>query len=352
MGSKALQTLRAGAHGHDRRAARKGVLDSFAAATDNWTRSALVAAATEQAPAYVAEALTYDRPQALTDFVVAVLPAALPAHAARLLVARRPARAGRGRAQGQHRASDCPDGRRGDCAGRRDDRALQTLLDDPDDKGRARCRSWRSGTRPASLRPRPTATRQLMLRELGDAAASDERRIDSAGEPAAGAGAPCAGALRDRADAVGRRRCRAALKGRLDRRARRQRRRAMSMPCWSTALARTNSTLVFDQLAEASGFLARVAGGDEGRDSHRGEARPRQRRAAAHASQPSGRDAGRRAPRHAVAGRESQRATSSRRCFRKSRSQVTPRRAGRCSSAPARAATSWGISERAMPVRR
>ena len=62
-------------------AQRKAVLDAFAAATDNWTRSALVAAATEQAPPIVAEALTYDRPQALTDFVVAVLPAALPAHA-------------------------------------------------------------------------------------------------------------------------------------------------------------------------------------------------------------------------------------------------------------------------------
>ena len=68
-------------------AARTAVLDSFASATDNWTRSALVAAATEQAPSYVAEALTYGRPQALTEFVAAVLPAALPASAERLLVA-------------------------------------------------------------------------------------------------------------------------------------------------------------------------------------------------------------------------------------------------------------------------
>ena len=38
----------------DRRAAQGGARP-FAAATDNWTRSAFVAAATEQAPAYVAE---------------------------------------------------------------------------------------------------------------------------------------------------------------------------------------------------------------------------------------------------------------------------------------------------------
>ena len=46
-------------------AQRKAVLDTFAAATDNWTRSALVAAATEQASLYVASALAYERPQAL-----------------------------------------------------------------------------------------------------------------------------------------------------------------------------------------------------------------------------------------------------------------------------------------------
>ena len=80
MGSKALE-LYEQARAATTAAQRKAVLDSFAAATDNWTRSALVAAATEQAPSYVAEALTYDRPQALTEFVVAVLPAALPAHA-------------------------------------------------------------------------------------------------------------------------------------------------------------------------------------------------------------------------------------------------------------------------------
>ena len=50
MGSKALQTYEEARSATTTGGARKGVLDSFAAATDNWTRSALVAAATEQAP--------------------------------------------------------------------------------------------------------------------------------------------------------------------------------------------------------------------------------------------------------------------------------------------------------------
>ncbi len=68
-------------------AARRKVLDGFAAATDNWTKSAYIAAAGEQAATYVVEALGYERPQALADFVTNVAPAALPASAERLLVA-------------------------------------------------------------------------------------------------------------------------------------------------------------------------------------------------------------------------------------------------------------------------
>jgi putative membrane-bound dehydrogenase-like protein len=68
-------------------AARKTVLDAYAAAADDWTRSALIAAASDQAAAYVADALVYPRPEPLTDFVAAVAPAALPAAANRLLIA-------------------------------------------------------------------------------------------------------------------------------------------------------------------------------------------------------------------------------------------------------------------------
>ena len=55
-------------------------------ATDNWTRSAIAAAATEQPSLYVASAFAYERPQPLAEFVALVAPAALPANASQLLV--------------------------------------------------------------------------------------------------------------------------------------------------------------------------------------------------------------------------------------------------------------------------
>ena len=67
-------------------AERKAALDTFAKATDTWTQSAIVAAATEQVPMYVASALAYERPQALTELVAAVMPAAAPDSAGPLLV--------------------------------------------------------------------------------------------------------------------------------------------------------------------------------------------------------------------------------------------------------------------------
>ena len=66
---------------------RRALLDTFAQGSDNWTRSAIAAAATESAAAYVTEALGYARPEALTDLVSAILPGALPADAGRLLAA-------------------------------------------------------------------------------------------------------------------------------------------------------------------------------------------------------------------------------------------------------------------------
>ncbi len=66
---------------------RKTVLDSYVAATDNWTASALIAAATEQPTAFVTEALSYGSPEKLPPFVAAVVPGALPADAGRLLQA-------------------------------------------------------------------------------------------------------------------------------------------------------------------------------------------------------------------------------------------------------------------------
>jgi putative heme-binding domain-containing protein len=179
MGSKALQTYEQ-ARTAATAAARKGVLDSFATSTDNWTRSALVAAATEQAGAYLTESLTYDRPQALTDFVAAVLPAALPEHAARLLV--NAAAAGPeavalkasvvraiARMEGGAIALDAPT-----------TAALQTLLDDPETRAAALpvVAQW---DKAGVLSAKADSYAATMVRELGDGTISEARRIDSAG---------------------------------------------------------------------------------------------------------------------------------------------------------------------------
>ena len=67
-------------------AERKALLDTYVQATDNWTQSAIAAAATEQPSLYVASAFAYERPQPLAEFVALVAPAALPANASQLLV--------------------------------------------------------------------------------------------------------------------------------------------------------------------------------------------------------------------------------------------------------------------------
>jgi putative membrane-bound dehydrogenase-like protein len=66
---------------------RAAVIDGFVRATDDWTRSALIAAASGQAPAYVTLALADARAAALVPFAAGVLPAALPAAAEPLLLA-------------------------------------------------------------------------------------------------------------------------------------------------------------------------------------------------------------------------------------------------------------------------
>ena len=180
MGSKALE-LYEQARAAATPAQRKVVLDSFAAATDNWTRSALVAAATEQAPSYVAEALMHDRPQALTDFVVAVVPAALPDHARRLLIAA----AGAGPAAVALKTSIVRAVARMEGGAIALDldaettQALQKLLDDPATTAAALpiVAKW---DKAGVLSAKADGHAQLMLRDLGDAAKSDERRADSA----------------------------------------------------------------------------------------------------------------------------------------------------------------------------
>jgi uncharacterized protein len=86
MGSAAL-ALYEKSRGATTTAARRAVLDAYAGAADDWTRSALIAAAVDQPVAYVTDALAHQRPDALTDFVSAVAPAALPASANPMLIA-------------------------------------------------------------------------------------------------------------------------------------------------------------------------------------------------------------------------------------------------------------------------
>ena len=84
MGSKVLE-LYDQARAAAAPAQRRALLDTFAGATDNWTRSAIAAAASESAAAYVAEAFAHPRSAALVDLVAAIVPGSLPAEAGRLL---------------------------------------------------------------------------------------------------------------------------------------------------------------------------------------------------------------------------------------------------------------------------
>ena len=67
-------------------AERRELIDTFARATDNWTKSAIAAGAAETAPAvYVAEAFAGTPDEDLADLVAVAAPGALPTEAARLL---------------------------------------------------------------------------------------------------------------------------------------------------------------------------------------------------------------------------------------------------------------------------
>jgi putative membrane-bound dehydrogenase-like protein len=68
-------------------AQRQAVLVEFTQATDDWTRSALIAAASEHAADYVAIALTAPNPVVLSTFVAAILPAVSLDRAAALVQA-------------------------------------------------------------------------------------------------------------------------------------------------------------------------------------------------------------------------------------------------------------------------
>jgi putative membrane-bound dehydrogenase-like protein len=178
MGSKAFE-LYEQTRGASTPAQRKIALDTFSAATDNWTRSALVAAATERAPSFIADALAYDRPAALTDFVSAVLPAALPASAGPLLVQAAAARpdASPLRIAIVRGIARMPEGTIAMDA--QTTAALQKLLDDPATVVAALpiAAKWDSA---GALRASMDSHAGTLLTELRDGRTSDDRRVEIA----------------------------------------------------------------------------------------------------------------------------------------------------------------------------
>ena len=156
---------------------------------------------------YVTEALGYGRPQALTDFVAAVLPAALPGTRRRGSWSRPPAPRPTRRALKTAIVRAVAPMEAGRSPWTPDDRRRCRSCSTIRPPGRWRCRSWRGGTRPARSARRPTSCAAAdAAASSATRATSDERRIDSRGQPPGGAGPPRRGAVGDRADAVRRRR--------------------------------------------------------------------------------------------------------------------------------------------------
>jgi putative membrane-bound dehydrogenase-like protein len=178
MGSKALALYEDARRA--RTAAERGkLLDLFVQATDDWTRSAIVAAATEQAPAFITAAFGHSTPVPLTDLVTAILPAALPAEAGRLVILAAsatpqaaPLRAAVLRGVAGMEGGAVP-------LGPAMTRALRTLLADPEAGVLALpiVAKWdKAGTLGTVAATRATAA----LKDLGSPATSDNQRLDIA----------------------------------------------------------------------------------------------------------------------------------------------------------------------------
>jgi putative membrane-bound dehydrogenase-like protein len=176
MGSQAL-ALYERATGAKTPAERKALLDAYAKASDNWTKSAIVAAATDQAAAYITESFSHAQPRAFTEFVAAVAPSALPAGAGRLLRAAAaappqaaPLKAAAVRAVAQMREGSV-------ALDAATTKALQTLLDDPATTAAALpiAGRWdKAGALAASAERHGRA----LVGELGDPKTVDDRRVE------------------------------------------------------------------------------------------------------------------------------------------------------------------------------
>jgi putative membrane-bound dehydrogenase-like protein len=157
---------------------RQGLLDRFAQASDNWTRSAIAAAATDAPATYIAEAFVYQQPDALTELVKAIVPAALPADASRLLTlaANAGSQAGELKAAVVRGVAQMSGGLVLDTS---TTQAVRTLLDDPATSVAALpiVVKWDSA---GNLKTTAEARAAALLRDFGDTGATDERRADIA----------------------------------------------------------------------------------------------------------------------------------------------------------------------------
>ena len=161
-------------------AERTTVMDGFVGANDDWTRSALVAAASHQASEYVAQAFNDSRADSLVPFVAGLLPAAVPASAERLLVAAAnagptaaPLKVTVVRAIARVEAIPSTAGTSAVTD------ALRTLLADPATTAAVLpvIAKWDAG---ASLRTSAETRGRVLLSEFGLAATSDDRRAELA----------------------------------------------------------------------------------------------------------------------------------------------------------------------------
>ena len=214
-------------------AERKAVLDTFAAATDNWTRSALDRRG-DRAGAGVRRrrARATRVRQALTDFVAGVVPAAAAGRcrpAARRGRRRRPAG---GAAQGSRRPRGRADGGRNDRAWTRRRRRRCRSCSTIPRRRRPRCRSSRTGTRQGALARSADARRpRCCCASSATPTTSDDRRADARRQPARRAAASRRRRWPTIAPMLDRRRGAGAAQEPAGRDAGRERRRATSMRC-------------------------------------------------------------------------------------------------------------------------
>ncbi len=87
MNSKALETYNVAKRSIKSDKNYALLVKAYSAATDDWSRSALIAAASEEAVEVIAAALSLPSFESLPSFVSALLPAALPANAEKLITA-------------------------------------------------------------------------------------------------------------------------------------------------------------------------------------------------------------------------------------------------------------------------